>query len=69
MCVLSRERKAAIHAHPVITLKQSLASAKIQAAGSNTVESARSLASGVVTSVRKVTTSISSSATVRAMPA
>ena len=69
MCVLSPARPAATHAHPDTTLKQRVASVKMQAAGSNTVESARSRESGAATSVRKVTTSISYSDTVRVMPA
>ena len=69
MYVLSRARIAATHAPPDITLNQRVASVKIQAVGSNTVESVLSRASGAATSAKKVTTSISYSATARAMPA
>ena len=69
MCVLSRARRAATHAPPDITLNQKVACVKIQVVGSNTVESARSRAFGDVTNAKKVTTSISYSATARATPA
>ena len=58
-CVLSRARRAATHAQSDITLNQRVASAKMQAAGSSTVENARSQASGAVTDAKKVTTLIS----------
>ena len=69
MCVLLRARRAATHARSDITLNQKVASVRIQAVGSNTVESVQSRAFGDVTNARKVTTSINYSATARAMPA
>ena len=69
MYVLLRARRAVTHAPPDITQNLKVASVRIQVVGSNTVESARSRAFGDATNAKKVTTSISYSATARATPA
>ena len=69
MFVLLRARRVVTHARPDITLNLKVAFVRIQVVGSNTVENARSRASGDAINAKKVTTSISYLATARATPA